>query len=289
MPCSPCKFVLERDPLFSMNMSTIPSSRSRLLSNDSVDSSSGSTLAGYNTENRPRSNTGDSSMSISENKSLTITGPDGKPLQGARRRSHRPRGCRGGRKNRKNKERSEISTPIDKSSCTVLSTMENLQTTCIEPPSSAVTLFKETLRLSKFGSEIGGAHPPARSVPQPYIDQNRSLRLELANEVGIVKLQSILPPPPTICQNDSTDSVTGPNPSALSAIKRAAVSRSEEFLPLLAARNNFAEEIESSVSDQYTQCFEKQRIPFADGGSLFMTSPRSFLLGEKRPFHWNSR
>jgi hypothetical protein len=78
---------------------------------------------------------------------------------------------------------------------------------------------------------------------------------------------SVLPPLLMETQNEAPNKMQGPNPYAL---------KSSRF------QSDLTEALESDGADYRVERIEKQCQMLAGGGSLFVTSPRSFLMGLKR-------
>ena len=281
------------------------SNRVRTVTSDSITytSSESSMCSG----NRSRSNTSDS-LSSSDNSTSVTLGPDGKPLQGARRRSHRPRGCRGGRKNRKNKERQRVQP----------STVPPEQPISHKESFSSVpqTLhlgmeFEPTLPApSRFNSDacpspsVALMPPPARLQPRvdlstslfrPIVENSNTATLSTATSFssstsshgyGEWTPSEILPPAPPLSSN-SPETLPGPNPYALrNGVFRNSATTGVHHMPSTAS---FLPSVSTCVSLDDEMATTNVRQPTSScnstndraGGSLFATSPRSFLLGGK--------
>lgn len=266
-------------------------------------------FSGYSDSNRSRSNTADdSTQSSSDNSSKDnkITGP--------KRRSHRPRGCRGGRKNRKTRNNSILLTVPKEiiGGNTLLSICENLRQSGSSQPEGD----QKRERAAEYATQESWTQhsipeenairtenfPPLPQTMQSASKENASNTMMFrpalaqgsflpplgrANPIRTTGLPNsmhaggILPPlrmPEVYAPN-----LDGPNPYALSYTKEQPYdwtnnsSRSANAIqrPIQLDRGH---SVETAIDYRSFQ-IEKQRQMLADGGSLFATSPRTFLMG----------
>jgi hypothetical protein len=270
------------------------------------------TFPGYPASNRSRSYTADdSTQSSSDNssKDSKITGP--------KRRSHRPRGCRGGRKNRKTRNNSILLTVPKEiiGGNTPLSICENLRQSGSSQPEGdqkrergieyAVQKSWTQNSIADENSVHVANFPP---LPQTRI---QSASKENASSTMMfrpaLEQSSFLPPlgranpmrtnglpnsmhaddilPPLRMPEVHTPNLDGPNPYALSFTKGSHKPYDWTNNSNMAANAiqrpvqlNLGHSAETAIDYRSLQ-IQKQRQMLTDGGSLFATSPRSFLMG----------
>jgi len=284
------------------------STRYRSYSRDSVPypSESSSSLSGYHTGNRSRANTSDSSSISSSDYNSSATGRTAsRPVHTNRRRSHRPRGCRGGRKNRKNKDVPKEIVGGNIPLCpreNIRANGDNKNTNY--HPSNH---FWDKQRPHPADENRSGSSPrpmvhPSFSQMQPPINMQKHHHYPNAytfhpinNDAfymnGNIYNQSmgtgplsrpllpgeILPPLPAT-KEETSPSLDGPNPYALSANSNRNTIKTNKK-----PKHGATIVKPDKMMDEYrTQRIEKQRQMLADGGSLFVTSPRTFLMGGAR-------
>jgi hypothetical protein len=232
-----------------------------------------------------------------------------------RRRSHRPRGCRGGRKNRKTQLAKatsllpkEIFDPVplapkslvdpvgtaDRSRTWPFGSRTRVGVAFWEPTfAPGVQLYKPVLNLKhnfcpvqenrpdpRFGDPSEGNRSTA--APTVYTTQaipsTSSRVFQPHHQVSC----EILPPPPLTCTNYSPSPVQiheGPNPYALSSNESIDIysnDSGDEGGNDILLMGVTATETKDSYRNQH---MEKHCNTVTNGGSLFVTSPRSFLLG----------
>lgn len=262
--------------------------------------------------NRSRSSTAES-FSSSDNSIVAPLGPDGKPLQGARRRSHRPRGCRGGRKNRKNKERMRqqvpkprVEQPLSPKINGVASVQEKLhQDRCLLPePLPAHHRSPSIVLMPPPGLAHHSKAYDMKSLrsSQPSFESsivsNDNIMATSANSSSssqqnllLIGTGDILPPVPTL---STSPKLSGPNPYALKVKRTFARQYNDtdamitESLPSISTFVSQDEDYSFSVYTENPMSLSMSTstsINFDDddenGGSLFATSPRTFLRGGK--------
>jgi hypothetical protein len=268
-------------------------------------------FSGYPASNRSHSYTADDSThSSSDNSSKDnkITGP--------KRRSHRPRGCRGGRKNRKTRNNS-ILLAVPKEIIggnTPLSICENLRQSGSSKPEGDQKRERGidyTTQRSWTQHSVPDENA-IRSANFPPLDQSmQSASKENASNTMMfrpaLEQSSFLPPlgranpmrttgppngmhangilPPLRMPEVHAPNLNGPNPYALSYAKESpkpydwtnnsnrSANAIQRPVQLNLGRSN-----EEAIDYRGLQ-IEKQRQMLTDGGSLFATSPRSFLMG----------
>jgi hypothetical protein len=266
---------------------------------------------GYSASNRSRSYTGDdSTQSSSDNSSKDnkITDP--------KRRSHRPRGCRGGRKNRKTRNNSILLTVPKEiiGGNTPLSICENLR----QSGSSKAEGDQKRERGIEYAVQRSWTEhsvpdenafctanfPPLHQTMQsaskenatntmmsrPTLEQSSFLPpLGRANPMrtnglpNSMHVEGILPP---LCMPEvHAPNLDGPNPYALSYAKESPkpydwTNNSKRSANAIQrpAQLNLGYSAETAI-EYCSLRIEKQRQMLTDGGSLFATSPRSFLMG----------
>jgi hypothetical protein len=255
-------------------------------------------FSGYHAGNRSRSNTADdSTQSSSDNSSKdnTITGP--------RRRSHRPRGCRGGRKNRKTRNNSILLTVPQEiiGGNTPLSICENLRQFGSSKPEGDQKRereidYKTPKSWTQHSVPDENAFPPLPPLPQTtqsarkeHAGNTLMFRPVLEQKMRTTGLPNGMDAngilPPLMMTEVDAPNMDGPNPYALSYAKELPKpydwtnnsNRSANAIqrPVQLNRGHSAE---PSI-DYRNVRIEKQRQMLADGGSLFATSPRTFLMG----------
>jgi hypothetical protein len=267
--------------------------------------------SGYPADNRSRSYTADdSTQSSSDNSSKDkITGP--------RRRSHRPRGCRGGRKNRKTRANNSILLTVPKEIIggnTPLSARENLRQSGSSKPEGDQKREREIEYANskswtqnpvpdENGFHVGNFSmfpQTTQSVRKEHTSNTPTFRLPVLEQSSFLPplgratsmrtaglpngtdAHAILPPLPMAQVNGPV--MDGPNPYALSYARdppkpydwTCNSNRSANAIqrPVQANRGH-----SDTTVDYRNLRIEKQRQMLADGGSLFATSPRSFLMG----------
>jgi hypothetical protein len=282
-----------------------------------LESSSSSSLSGYATGSRSHFNTADDSTQSSSDNSSKYN-----QIEGPRRRSHRPRGCRGGRKNRKNKDNATLTVPkeILGDNCTPSLTCDNLR----QPGSSQpeVDQKREREYTAKKIQQSWNQHsipdenavhianfpllppttPSARkdharnTLFRPFLEQESflpPLGKTNSTRTGLpthMEADGILPPLPPAAEVNAPD-LDGPNPYALSYARleppkplydwtQTSVNRSAYAIQRPAQLNRG--QSADTTNDYRSHRIEKQRQMLSEGGSLFATSPRSFLTGGNR-------
>ena len=303
-----------------------PSKRNRSYSRDTAAylSESSSSLSGYHAGNRSRANTSgtdDSTLSSSENSSkhTTILGPRRRS-----HRPRGCRGGRKNRKN-KNNSALPVPTEIIGGNITPLSPRDNLRQPGSAHTEGELKRDHPTAKLwsnlsTPDENAIHTANFPALSqttqsssqshkdhVPNPFllrppvvvvVDQSSFLPPHAnctANQVGhssATGMGDILPPLPIAVSNNNRPDWQGPNPYALSQSKdsmgRYGAMKPSNKLSITIkppAYSNQPQGIGLTV-DYRSQRIEKQRQMLADGGSLFATSPRTFLMGGAVAISW---
>jgi hypothetical protein len=268
-------------------------------------------FSGYPASNRSRSYTADdSTQSSSDNSSKdnTITGP--------KRRSHRPRGCRGGRKNRKTRNNSILLTVPKEiiGGNTPLSICENLRPPGSSQPEGDQKREKgseHAAQRSRTQNSVPDENairtanfPPLPQTMQSASKENASNTMMFR---PTLEQSSILPPlgranpmrttglpngmhadgilPPLCMPEAHTPNLDGPNPYALSFTKKSPKPYDWTNNSNMAANTiqrpiqlNMGHNAETAI-DYHSLQIEKQRQMLTDGGSLFATSPRTFLMG----------
>ena len=266
-------------------------------------------FSGYSASNRSRSYTADdSTQSSSDNSSKDnqITGP--------KRRSHRPRGCRGGRKNRKTRNNSILLTVPKEIIGGNTPLCENLR----QPGSSKPEGDQKRERGIEYATQRSWTQhsvpdenairavnfPPLHQTMQSASKENASNTIMFR---PALEQSSFLPPlgranplrttglpnsmhangilPPLHMPEVHAPNLDGPNPYALSSANESPKpydwtnnsNRSANAIQRPAQLNK-GYSAETAIDYRSLQ-IEKQRQMLTDGGSLFATSPRSFLMG----------
>jgi hypothetical protein len=270
-------------------------------------------FSGYSASNRSRSYTADdSTQSSSDNSSKDnkITGP--------KRRSHRPRGCRGGRKNRKTRNNSILLTVPKEiiGGNTPLSVCENIRQSGVSQPEGDQKRergieYAAQRSWTKHSVLDENAIRTANFPPLPLHQTMQSASKENASNTMMfrpaIEQSSFLPPlgranpmrttglpnvmhadgilPPFRMPEVHAPNMDGPNPYALSYSKESPKpyewtqnsNRSANAIQRPVGLN-LGHSAETAIDYRSLQ-IEKQRQMLTDGGSLFATSPRSFLMG----------
>ncbi len=191
------------------------------------------------------------------------------PKDGCRRRSHRPRGCRGGRKNRKNREAKAAALAA-----------------AVGSPVKPTTVVKGDLS------------------PFQYLNTNSSGNWKNKAQVTAEKGQMLLPPPlpPFVGGRDPFAGDNGEDSMAMGlkmlpsfedeATTETPSSSFEDHSVCVALEQTLfgfqqgtmstfdsSDDSDCGSESLKNQRIEKQRRQQLESGSLFVTSPRSFLLG----------
>ncbi|GKY91073.1 hypothetical protein MPSEU_000080100 [Mayamaea pseudoterrestris] len=169
------------------------------------------------------------------------------------RPSHRPRGCRGGKRNKKKLQQQQQQQLSEQSQ----HLQEQHPTLCTEPsekPSETRLTCNTYASMANLQSEATLGYPTAT--------------------INSDKPATILPPPMTITSETFRTPWQGLNPYALSLSHQAVSIFTDNA-------DNIDNNDDDDDDDDYTHLanrIEKQRQMLVDGGSLFVVSPRSFLL-----------
>lgn len=256
--------------------------------NDNNQSSSQVLRDSYNTTGNHHPYTGEgSSTSSSSQQTSSHQDDSSRGSMAQRRRSHRPRGCRGGRKNRKNREakaaRGEELVPS--------TTSDSILMPRIGPPPHNKPVSESAL--SEHQGDLPSYHQPVAA------------RVGTSTNAWAQRSPSILPPPSVTTSTQQQDTtrkmLPPPLPPFVNGNDPFVAKEAKDISKFLKMLPSFEEEPEQQPSQdafvEASSSLEKlweQPMRSAissssssssgdEAGSLFVTSPRSFLMGNLVP------
>lgn len=242
------------------------------------------TMSSYN--NRTRNDTNDSLSTMSSSEELGIPTPN--------RRRHRARGCRAGRKHKKNKEKVK-QTPLGEAE-TEQGNAPFQSMPAVYSSFSYTSLYKDenpkqpVLAATENIYKTIQKQMPINSIQDKncyYISGNTSHTYIpgdlVSHQVDPRVFSYKILPPLLQTKSDSPKNIMGPNPYAL---QHSNASGTFSNNPATPARgdNNTIGRAHRAFQDHHR--IEQQRQMLSDGGSLFVTSPRSFLMGTRKLPAW---
>ena len=117
------------------------------------------------------------------------------------------------------------------------------------------------------GNQLGLEQQEPSNVQHPMSTHKGLIQSKENN--GDTVVVSVLPPLPIDISKTEPEELHGPNPYALNKSNR------------LTFQSELTEALKADGTDYHIERIEKQCQMLAGGGSLFVTSPRSFLMGRK--------